>query len=236
MRAVAVTGSIELDGEYFEKWIEYYSQFFDRLTILYEYASEKRKSDLAERGISTEMISSTNEIAVNHYVYGMLSSLFTDYDVVCYTSMDEFIIPDPNKYKNLREYMKKMDFRATCRGFDVRQIEGDKPLDFSKKLLKQRRYWTYAPPYNKTLIHKIPFSLVMGSHYTTDMAGEARRRNTHVQNVIDEYVDKDLILVHFRRADMSIFNAQNEKYRSYNLNFQDGLDSIKKIPERFKII
>ena len=71
-------------------------------------------------------------------------SLLQLYDVVLFCDTDEFIVPDPDQYAGLREYVEARSGDGLnavgSLGFNVvHDVGSEPPLDLDKPLLGQRR-------------------------------------------------------------------------------------------------
>ncbi len=86
----------------------------------------------------------------------------------------------------MREYV------IPCVRYDVNQHGGEKPLDYTKPILAQRKYWLRNRNYNKIILSKTPLVWDQGQHRTTDMH----------QNQSMAIEDTGLLLVHLKHADL----------------------------------
>ena len=102
--------------------------------------------------------------------------------------LDEIIVPDPEKYKDLGDYMDKMTGDGVrCVGYNVIEMPGALPLDTTRKITDQREYWMRdAHYYDKPVITRIPVIFGTGMHETD----------------IEFPQDPDLVMFHLRDADL----------------------------------
>ena len=118
-------------GSYwFPIWKKYYEGQFDEQLII-----KRTDKDIYEDHDKTATFNAT------------LPILLKTYDWVMIADIDEIIVPDPDKYENLRDYMEKQTASSVrCKGYDVIEMSDDKPLDLSKKITGQR---THCRPRSK---------------------------------------------------------------------------------------
>lgn len=196
---------------YLDLWLKYYSQFFTDIIVFNDNLPGDTSTELldfrkrfdfriedirSDRQINEKFIWLTNEVRKWQEYYLKI------YDVVLFSGCDEFIVP---LHEDLGEYIEHMkeDF-ARCTGYDVVQQEDEEELDFNRRILKQRKFWTKDPAFNKPLITKIPLGYVEGWHCLT---GEG-------EGSVDG--DPNLALIHLKRADSRI-----HKMRYDNFQFKD---------------
>ena len=95
--------------------------------------------------------------------------LLQSYNTVLFAEVDEFVIPDPDRYGSLKDYIAKTPGPvARCTGYDVVHVPAEEPpLNLEdESLLAQRRYWKPSPKYDKTLIAREPVMYDTGFHRT----------------------------------------------------------------------
>ena len=122
--------------------------------------------------------------------------LLKDYDWVLHTDLDEFIIADPLKYEDLKDFMSKTQSKQTfCEGYEIFKRIGQPPLDYSKPILEQRKYWwrDKSGSYNKPLLSRIPTRWVHGFHYIDVMSSDEVKaiKNTGLYLVHLKHVEHD---------------------------------------------
>lgn len=71
------------------------------------------------------------------------SHLLEKYDTVIFAEADEFIFPDPAKYKNLKHFLTvNKDDYFRVQGYNViHDIDNEKPIDTKKPIMEQRKWW-----------------------------------------------------------------------------------------------
>lgn len=121
-------------------------------------------------------------------------ALPNEYDWVLFSNCDEFIVAKSWKYKDLRDLMEKTDRDwVACEGYEVIQVEGEKPIDFSKRYLRQRKYWIKNYNYNKIILSKVYLDWVDGAHKLANMTDDESRA----------FKNTGLYLVHLKHADLN---------------------------------
>lgn len=205
-----------------ERWLRYYSKVADTMHV-----GDNDTTDGSIDRARKKFNFSLSSVVAAHYDVSTGQSttnadkiatrnLLKTHDCVIVPDVDEFILPDPKKYKDLRDFIKKMktDF-ATCNGFGVVQAERELPIDWDKPLLGQRTYWGWEKPLCKPIVTKIWLDWTAGKHFVCSMVAEKP--------------NKDLILAHIREIDESLVRGHAPKKRL-------TLDGLEKIPERFRKI
>jgi len=204
--------TIVKDEKYFlDKWIKYYSQFFDPDDI---YVLDHQSKDGSTNGIGVNVIEIQNEMAFDHLwlvdqVEKMQKDLLKRYEVVIFTEVDEilyssrgnlgFLIEDIRKNSNF-QYM-------TSLGYEIKQNpeKGEKRLEFGDPIMENRNYWFRYPSYDKTLITKIPLKYNPGFHSC---------------NYRPLY--GDLFLLHLHRVDFNLLvERRKQRISSWNLKRDD---------------
>jgi hypothetical protein len=72
----------------------------------------------------------------------LCADLLHRYDAVAYTDVDELLVADPRRFKNLADLSKAAEADVvTAFGADVLEVPGDAPIDFAQPITTQRR-WT----------------------------------------------------------------------------------------------
>lgn len=106
------------------------------------------------------------DIERSKFVSALASSLLLIYDYVIYTDSDEIIIPDPERYTGIIDFLSKNPSDAhTCIGFNVfERIGHDRPYDPGLPLLLQRKNAHFLISMCKTSIVAKPPSWSGGFH------------------------------------------------------------------------
>jgi hypothetical protein len=146
------------------------------------------------------------------------------YDIVVLVDPDEFIIPNSDKYRDLGDYLDRWhgDIIRTY-GYGVMEMPDDEPLDHSKPILEQRKYWYRDHWYDKPIITRVMTKYAYGFH-DCDMQAEP---------------DPDLVMFHLRDADF-INLDKHCPYRNPRLfdapnvmNYEQRLEICEPIPDKW---
>ena len=175
-------------------WLKYYSQFFgmENLYVLDHQSTDGSTSDL---DCNVRIV----EHGQLHDVEWLIKiareeqkNLLKSYEYVIHPDADEFIIPDPDKHKDLScylDYIREKSIAAVaCVGYEViHQRHSEPPLDWANPILvTQRKFWVNNDTYDKPII---------GSRFIDWTTGTHRARDRHVKR------DDNLLLVHLHRVD-----------------------------------
>jgi hypothetical protein len=153
-------------NEYFfiPYWQNYYGNLFGYNNL---YAIGDLKNDSSMRLLEREvnLIDYSPEIQANFVEHCDLAIKFQTellrqgYDVVIYAEADQFFIPDPEKYKDLNDYLEKntQDYIKVS-GWNVQHIiDEEQKFNPSQPVLSQRKYWFKDPgPEDKMTIVRKP--------------------------------------------------------------------------------
>lgn len=229
---------------YLETWLKYYSHFFndiylvntnpDQLDSYIEKAKNKYKFVVIKDYPNPEW---SMEISRNH-IKDFQRKLLEKYNWVLFAHADEFIVPDPNKYRGLGDYIRRCEKDYVfCSGYDILQMyqekdgELDEPaLDLTKSILKQRKYWLPTKSYCKPLLSRVPLNWAQGFH----------RIDKVEDGNLEEIKDKDLYLCHLKCADYTIFGERQSTGKGIGADkgydwFYKEHDKRELIPERVKV-
>ena len=119
--------------------------------------------------------------------------LLSNYEYVLYADADEIIVPNPGRYKDLKEYIFKCNKNYVgVTSFEVIHLkEKESPIDLCKPILEQRKYWyRKGVSYDKTLLSKQPLKWTPGFH--------------EAKNIEKYYRDKDLWMIHLHKMDYEL--------------------------------
>lgn len=187
-------------SDYSKLWRDYYSRFMDIKVIK---IGDMLRSDW---GATTKLLNSSQEC-------------FKDHDLILYADVDEILIPDPDKYKDLGEYLESIKNPVVrCTGYNVMEMKGDEPLNMTKPILSQRKYWERDDIYDKFVIITEP---------------QVYLNNHHIQNEVAR--DPDLVMFHLRDSDITGARARNNKL-GVNYDYQAMLERRQRatlIPNKY---
>lgn len=151
---------------YFPLWHKYYGDQFgaDNLHVI-SFGGEENSFHDFEFG-SLESMPEFNNIDRARHITNKCKELLQISDLVIRCDVDEFLLPDPRKYENLKHYISELQAPyVTAYGYNVFQVEAEPPLDFGKKILtSQRRYAYPIDALCKTCIVSMPLRWDPGFH------------------------------------------------------------------------
>jgi hypothetical protein len=181
--------------ELLETWLKYYSQYFDKL-VVFGHQDTGIPTDLKEKYefdyVHTEV--EMHSVASLYFLTEKQTEFLKDYEWVLYTDMDEIVIADPRKYKDLKDFMDKSDEKQTyCEGYELYKGQDERPIDRWKPIMPQRKYWwrSVNGSYNKPALSRTPSKWVHGFH---SLEGETA-------DFAKGHKDTGLYLIHMRHVD-----------------------------------
>lgn len=173
-------------------WRRYYGGVLgDRQLFVIDHGStDGSTSDLGEISKLYFAREELDEYKRCVFMASFQKSLLEYFDIVIYTDCDEIIVPDPDRYRDLADYLDRMPFDHVAPiGLNVQHmIDQEIPLDLQEPILSQRRFVWFSSSESKPLISKVPLVWEAGFH------GCNRPLN----------IDRDLFLFHLKRMDYSI--------------------------------
>lgn len=98
---------------------------------------------------------------------GLAQGLLACYDVVIFTDVDEFLVPDPARYDGLKHYLRvraDVDVIAPVAVNLLHHPRVEPDLDPTQPLLTQRRFVKFAPVMCKPLVTRVPAQWTAGFH------------------------------------------------------------------------
>ena len=237
MKTIAYT-MVQNDMKMLELWARYYSKYFDNLYVVcwntkpkykpyLDKLSKKYRMEYDDMGSEEEIIRYGNILGTRIYLQKKQVEFLAnpnEYDWVLYTNVDEILAPN-KRYKNLKDLMKRSSRNwIACGGYEVIQVDGEGPIDYSRPYFKQRKYWIKNPNYNKILLSKVPLDWVNGMHKLAQMTDN---ESTGSKNT-------GLYLIHLKHADLN--PKRKRDFGPYRTNLDPNimehwLDRKRKIPE-----
>ncbi len=239
---------------YLETWLKYYSQFFEDIFVVDTEPDVPDK--IIEEALKKYKFTVLKEYPNPTWRFNIYNKdirecqrlLLESYQWVLFAEIDEIIVPDPAKYKDLSDYIKKCkkDFvhctgQAILQMYQEKKIDGNKreedllfpdelDLDLRQPILKQRKYWTYDSSYSKPLLSRIPLAWEFGFHNIVE-GGD-----------LELVKNPDLVLCHLKAADYKNFGSRMDGGFSTTdqtdpkdyVWFYRKHESKELIPERFK--
>lgn len=177
-------------------WLRYYSKFFNKEDIyVLDHDSNDGSIEDCRKHYGFNVIPLHWEFYDDIWRAKMVCSkqieLLQSYEYVLYSDADEIIIPDPEKYRDLKHYISNLDKDyVSCVGYHLIHIrEKEASIDLSKSILRQRSYWYADAHYNKPLLARVPLKWYTGFHSASNCG---------------DNVDKNLWLLHLHKMDFDL--------------------------------
>ncbi|MEP9383873.1 glycosyltransferase family 2 protein [Nocardioides sp. KR10-350] len=145
-------------------------------------------------------------------VSGVAQGLLQTYDVVVFTDVDEFIIPDPKLHDGLRPYLRarrEVPVLAPLALNVVHHPGLEGPLHPSRPILGQRSFAKFAPVMCKPALKRVSSPWAAASH-----------------GVMAPYQpDPELFMVHFKFADQDALRRQADRRNAMAMSEGRGKNS-----------
>lgn len=142
------------------------------------------------------------------FLAGMAKSLGQLYDCVVFCDADEFLVPDPERYDGLRDFISAQPEDATAvaaLGLNIVHVAGaEQPLDLGRPVIGQRQLAKFLPVMCKPAVNFVAAPWYAASH-----------------GIKTPYrVDPDLWMFHLKFADRGLLREAADRRRS--LVLEDG--------------
>ena len=194
------------ESKYLPLWERYYLPFFDEQER-YIYPFEMK---VEARDRAVEMSRRVNILLKRH-------------NTVVIADLDEYIVPDPSKYKDLGDYMDRFsEAGARVVGYNIIEMPGAAPLDLGLRITSQRIYWHRDKLYDKPMVTTVPVELRPGRH---SCAPEFPQ-------------DEDLYMFHLRDSDLHYLVIEAGLYRdkSFIDRIMERQRLAEEIPLKWRVI
>jgi len=189
-------------------WLKYYLRFFNKNDI---YILNHNSTDDGTKNIGCKLFKITCKPFSAFWQASIASTflkqLLKFYEIVLYTDVDEIIAPDPEKYQDLSDYIRRFENDyVRCTGYEIVHLKAlEPPIDFDKPIIAQRKFWYPRKLFNKPLITKKFINWEPGFHSA------------------DKYIkiDSELFLIHLHKLDYELcknITAQRSKRRRDKLD------------------
>ncbi|MDR3538213.1 MAG: FkbM family methyltransferase [Acetobacteraceae bacterium] len=128
------------------------------------------------------------------------ATLLSAYDAVVFSDVDEFLIPDPEKFSGLSDFIQHRCPRfVNAVGLDLLHVPDEEAgIDLRAPILSQRHYVRFSPRYCKPLISRIPLLWQPGFHACD----------------YPPAIDPDLFLFHLKRMDRDLSVSRLRQWRA----------------------
>jgi hypothetical protein len=191
---VAVLTTTRDEADMLPRWIDYYGGQVgvDNLLVLDDNTADGSTKDLPCSVYRLPPAPWRWDWAVGRIrmVNGIAQGLLACYDVVVFTDVDEFLVPDPARYDGLRDYLAARTDREVIAPLALNVLHNpdqEPDLDPARPVLAQRRFVKFAPVMCKPLLKRIP---------------AAWRPAFHGINAPYE-IDRDLLMLHLKYYDLA---------------------------------
>jgi hypothetical protein len=194
---------VQNESFFLPRWLDYYGRHFDAADL---FVLDHQTTDGSTTGLEgrCQVIRVHRSMSFDHYwlkrtVERFQAFLLTSYETVLFAEADEFILPHPERYRGLADYIRRMPGPlARCTGFEVVHDPSEPALRPAEPLLRQRTHWHPSALYSKTLLARHPLTWVVGFHEVVDPPMPALAP------------DPDLVLAHLHRVDFDRCLARHE--------------------------
>jgi hypothetical protein len=176
-KSVAVLGIFGRENFFSPIWKKYYGGLFgvENLHIIGSIATDEylnifEGANFHELGSTTHGDNAYIIKRVMQLQYELLQS----YETVVFADSDEFIVPDPDKYRNLKEFLElNNDIYFKVQGWNVVHLINQEPnINLDLPIISQRKYWykngsEFGGGESKMLIIRKPHvSYIAGMHWS----------------------------------------------------------------------
>ena len=218
---------------FFPLWLKYYSQFFASKDIfvmhltkskvwndssnVFDWAMQAQDSFIRIPYIhwSEDQFNEIQlkEVSKNQHLLLSKNSDDFNYDFVLYAEVDE-IVWSPMGLDNYIDSMKVET--ARCAGFQVVQRLGEEPpLDPSRPIMQQRKYWYPSRLYSKPILSRVPCNWCTGFHWLKDD--------------IMHTPDRNLLLLHLKQIDFDIYLSRSKARLKAGESLSDDIEKIRHV-------
>ncbi|MER6975406.1 glycosyltransferase family 2 protein [Nocardioides sp. NPDC000445] len=197
---IAVLTIARDEGEMLTRWVDHYGRAagLENLIVFDDGSTDGSTDDLSCTVQRLPGFRKGNfEAGRMGLASGVAQGLLGVYDVVIFTDVDEFLVPDPARYANLSDYLARRPERVIA-PFALNvvhhtAVEG--PLVSGKPIVGQRAYAQFAPLMCKPSVKRVPAAWTLASH-----------------GIKAPYVpDPGLFMVHMKFADLDLLRRQADR-------------------------
>lgn len=188
------------EGEMLTRWVDHYGRAagHENLIVFDDGSTDGSTDDLSCTVQRLPGFRKGNfEAGRMGLASGVAQGLLGIYDVVIFTDVDEFLVPDPARYANLSDYLARRPERVIA-PFALNvvhhtAVEG--PMVSGKPIVGQRAYAQFAPLMCKPSVKRVPAAWTLASH-----------------GIKAPYVpDPGLFMLHMKFADVDLLRRQADR-------------------------
>ncbi len=204
LRVAALTMARD-EADMLPRWVDYYGRHFglENLVVIDDNSVDGSTENLpcASYRMPSPPWKSSWGVARRKLVSGFARGLLAIYDVVVFTDVDEFLVPDPVRYSGLVHYLSTRTDRSVIAPLGLNVLHHPRleaTFDHSRPVLQQRRFVKFAPGMCKPLIKRSPAEWSAGFHGIKKPFA----------------IDRDLLLLHLKYYDVPRLAAVSEQRQS----------------------
>ena len=149
-------------------WIKHYGHAFgpENLYVIDQSSDDGSTANLGPVNVVKVPRHSFDEVAKTNIMSSFHTGLTSLYDAVIVTDCDEMVVADPARYRDLPDYIARMESPyVNGIGIDVIHLISDElPLDLTRPILSQRRLGRFHAPECKQLLSRVPVRWLPGLH------------------------------------------------------------------------
>jgi len=206
-------------------WLGYYTQFFGCDDIyVFDHDTTDGSTDGAEYHRLPVSHAGVDHAWMVDTIAAMQHELLERYDMVLVTDVDEIVAPDPD-WGTLGDYLDQFDEPfVTTQGWDlVHMRDREPPLDWTRPILDQRRYWFRNWAYYKPILATEPCTWFPGFHARRDGGWNP---------------DERLFLLHLHRMDFDYCMRRHRTRHGMRWNeedFESGMAAHNRIVDEAEL-
>jgi hypothetical protein len=149
-------------------WVKYYGGLFgyENLYVLDHGSDDGSTTGLGAVNVIKVPRKGFDEVEKTSILTSFQAGLTSAFDSVIVSDCDEIIAPDPARYRDLNDYIARMEGNyVNAIGIDILHIITEElPLDLSRPIMSQRSVGRFNAPACKNLLTKIPIKWLPGLH------------------------------------------------------------------------